>query len=512
MNYLNNIGIILESDPGLVIEDITKSTEKKVIDNRFNLIKQNIELINNKDVRFYTKLIKIISYYMDQLYDKNVEDFPSVVFDKNGEIDPQDYDEINSSDMFNLTCANKELSKELFEYVCNILEDKKNVKLDIDTLKCLLNRNPKPFDLSVEESYLYRPFDYKKLVNIIKENDTLKKSNINTDEIYQLLFDTSQLNNQDVFCGLVTPEQFNKNHQKIDKILSNCNAKSFGEITNIIRHNFDKNYDRLSFVKNRSKDKFGERLIIELLHLGVDEEDCNLIHSILIDSEIQIDYNRYYADYTGQTNLKSLIALSKKPIIIKDLLSKEQNVQNCYWHGESGIQLFRLYGIIGDYEKALTDFNDNYYYGGDYTEDFDDDFNRVGYTYGGWDYEDSVAEFVNDVCTSFNEQNTDYSVRKTLINNILNNDKVKYINLEETLSPIKKVLSDEDFKELLKNLFLKKHSGRLEFIVSEEIDDDSFLNQYVIRLANEKDIHNYLSSLSKSKTKVLRLNSDKKDN
>ena len=85
MNYLNNIGIILESDPGLVIKDITKSTEKKVIDNRFNLIKQNIKLINNKDANFYTKLIKIISYYMDQLYDKSIEDFPSVVFDKNGE-------------------------------------------------------------------------------------------------------------------------------------------------------------------------------------------------------------------------------------------------------------------------------------------------------------------------------------------------------------------------------------------------------------------------------------------
>ena len=292
----------------------------------------------------------------------------------------------------------------------------------------------------------------------------------------------------------------------IDEILNCCNAKSFVEITNIITRNLDKNFDRLAFAKNRSKDKFCEKLIIELLHYYYfTDEDCDLIHQILTDSEIQIDYDRYYADYIGQTNLKSLIALSKNPIIIKDLLSKEQNVQDYYWHGDSKIQLFRLYGIIGDYEKALVNFNEKYNYGCDYTENFDDDFNRVGYTYARCLYEDSVVGFINDVCTSFNEQNTDYSMRKVIINKILNNDKVKYFNLEETLHSIQKVLSDEDFKTLLDTLVLKRNSGKLGFIISEENSEITLLNRYVIRLASEEEVQDYLSSINK-KEKVLSLN------
>ena len=512
MNYLKNIKKILDSDAGLIIEDMSQSANKKVIDNRFFLIKQNVELVENKDDNFYYELIKIISNYINQLCDKKVEEFPRIVFDKNGKKVSQEYDKINLSDKFNLTRANKELSEKLFEYVCSILEINKDVKLDIETLKRLLNRNPKLFPLLIEESYLYRTFDYKKLINIINENGTLKKSNISIDDIYQILFDTCQLNNEDVFCGLVTPEQFSKNHQMIDEILNCCNAKSFVEITNIITRNFDKNFDRLAFAKNRSKDKFCEKLIIELLHYyHFTDEDCDLIHQILTDSEIQIDYDRYYADYIGQTNLKSLIALSKNPIIIKDLLSKEQNVQDYYWHGDSKIQLFRLYGIIGDYEKALVNFNEKYNYGCDYTENFDDDFNRVGYTYARCLYEDSVVGFINDVCTSFNEQNTDYSMRKVIINKILNNDKVKYFNLEETLHSIQKVLSDEDFKTLLDTLVLKRNSGKLGFIVSEENSEITLLNRYVIRLASEEEVQDYLSSINK-KEKVLSLNPTKKDN
>ncbi len=324
MNILEIIKNILDSEAGYVIEDVSKPKDKKVIDNRFTLIEQIVEQSENKNTNFYTKLIALISNYIDKLYDKEVNDFPITVLDKNGEEVPQDYDEFNSIDMFNLTKANKELSEKLFEYVCSILEINKDVKLDKDTLKRLLNRNPKIISLTVEESYLYRLFKHKKLIKIINQHGILKKSNISIDDIYQLLFDTCQLNNQDVFCGLVTIEQFSQNHQKIDKMLSCCSAKAFVEITNIIRHNFDKNFNRLSFAKNRSKDKFCERLIIELLHSNVNEEDCDLIHQILTDSEIQIDYDQYYADYTGQTNLKSLIALSKNPIIIKDLLSKEQ--------------------------------------------------------------------------------------------------------------------------------------------------------------------------------------------
>ena len=504
MNYLETIKRILDSDAGLIIEDMSQSTNKKVIDNRLGLIKQIVNQADNKDDKFYTRLIKLISYYINKLYNEKVEDFPSIVYDGKFKKVEQKYDELNLNDMFNLKKANEELSEKLFEYVCSILEANKDIKVDIKTLKRLLNRNPKLFSLSAERTYIYRDSNYKKLVKIMNENGTLEKSNINIDDIYQILFDTCQLNNQDVFCGLVSPEQFSQNHQKIDEMLSRVNAKAFVEITNIIRCNFDKNFDRLSFAKNRSKDNFCESLIIELLHSYAEDEDYNFIHQILTDSKIQIDYDKYYADYIGQTKLKSLIALSKNPLIIKDLLSKEQNVQDYYWHGETSIQLFRLYGIVGDYEKALTNFNKIYNYRNDYTEEFDDDFNKVGHTYAGWDYKDSIAEFINDICTSFNKQNIDYLMRKTIINEILNNDKVKYINLEETLPAVQDVLSDEDFKTLLDTLVLKRNSGNLSFIVSEEKTEYGFFNRYVIRLISEEEVHDYLSSLNnKEKTKIL---------
>ena len=110
MNFIKNIKKILDSDAGLIIEDMSQSANKKVIDNRFFLIKQNVELVKNKDDNFYYELIKIISNYINQLCDKKVEEFPRIVFDKNGKKVSQEYDKINLSDMFNLTRANKELS------------------------------------------------------------------------------------------------------------------------------------------------------------------------------------------------------------------------------------------------------------------------------------------------------------------------------------------------------------------------------------------------------------------
>ena len=180
-NTLEKIKKILDSDAGLI------NNKEKVVDNRFKLIKQNISLIENKDDDFYSELISLISNYIDKLYDSKIDDFPIVVFDENGERISQEYDTLDSRDMYNLKDANRELSESLFNYVCEILKANKNVKLDIETLKRILNRNPKLFTLSVEQDYLYRTFDYEKLVKIIKSNKTLKKSSINMDEVYQLL-------------------------------------------------------------------------------------------------------------------------------------------------------------------------------------------------------------------------------------------------------------------------------------------------------------------------------------
>lgn len=487
---------------------MSQSTEKKVVDNRLSLIKQNVELIENGDDNFYAELIKLIGNYIDQLYDKEVDDFPSIVFDENGKIISQDYDELNSHDMFNLTKANRELSVQLFEYVCDILEGNKDIKLDIETLKSLLNRNPKLFSLSVEKSYLYRTFDYKRLSKIISGNQTIEKSNISIDDIYQLLLDTCQLNNNDVFGSLVKSEQFNQNHQKIDEILTWCNAENFVAITNIIRCNFDKDFDRFSIVKKRNKNKFCENLIIQLLHWPGDKEACDLIHQILTDSEIEIDYDLYSADYIGETDLKSLIALSENKTFIKDLLGKEQNIQNYYGRGDFGIQLYILYAIIGDYEKALANFEEQYNFKYD-LDDEDENWDSSGYADGNWGYKDSLARFISSMCSSFKEDSIDYSVMINLINRIINSENVKYMNLHETLTPIQEVLSVDDFKLLVDALLEKHNSGNLGFVAVNDHED--MLTRYIISIASEDDVQNHLSLLNKKeKTNVLSIKRTKK--
>lgn len=507
MNYLESIKRLLESDPGLVIEDMQQPNIKTVVDNRFLLIKQVVDVVENKDDKFYTELVKLIANFIDQLYDKDVHGFPGVVLDEIGEIANQDYDEISSDDRFKLAEANRELSEKLFDYVCSILECNKNITLDVETLKRLLNRNPKPLTFTIEEDYLYRSFDFERLIKIINENQILERSNISIDEIYQLLLDTYQLNNDDVFRGLVKSEQFHQNHKKIDEILTWCNAKIFVELTNIIRRNFDKNFDRFAIIKQRNKDKFCERLVIELLNWRASKEDCDLIHQILTDPEIEIDYDLHSADYKGQTDLRSIIALSGNRTIIKDLLSHEQGVQNYYSHGEFVIQLYTLYAVTGDYEKALVNFEENYNFEYDLYDE-DNTWNKSGYAYGSWEYEDSLARFIRSMCTSFKESGTDYSTIINLISRILKSEKIKYINLEETLTPIREVLSDDDFKLLVDALLEKYNSGILGFLAVSDHED--LFTRYIIRIANEDEVQNELDVLNK-KEKNKKLIYAKKD-
>ena len=196
MSCLENIKRILDSDAGLIVRDISRG--KELIDNRFALIVQCIEQAENKDDSFYAKLIRLVSGYIDKLYDGET-DVPTTVFDENGKELELEYDRLSFSDRVNLNLANKYLTKKLFEYVCSILEANKDVELDVETLKRLLNRSPKKNTLSVEEELLYRPFDYKRLVEIINKNGILKKLNISVDDIYQILYETWQLNNEGVF-------------------------------------------------------------------------------------------------------------------------------------------------------------------------------------------------------------------------------------------------------------------------------------------------------------------------
>lgn len=492
---MERIKKVLNSEAGLLIENANNVSAKTIVDNRFELLKQSVDSVENKNDNFYCELIRLISDYLDKLYDSKIDDFPKTVFDKNGELIPQNYDYLSSGDIFKLRRANRDLAINLFEYVCAILEQNENIKLDRETLTKLLNRNPQLLSISVEESYLNRAFDFKKLAETINKNQTLKKSNISVDDIYQLLIDTCQIDNNNVFRLLISSKDFQENHQKLQELLTKCNGRTFVAITNIIIRNLDKNFDRLSIAKERKDNGFYEEVIISLLKSYSVEEDYNFIHMLLTDESISIDYNFDWADYFGQTSLKEIIAFSQNPTIIKDLLSKQENIQNTYWYGEAKVQLYRLYAIVGEYEKALALFQQNYNYAHDFTESFYSGFNKDGYAHGDMTYKDSLVAFIENICNSFKDKEIEYSYKRDLISRILNSENVKYINLEDILPLLQEVLTDEDFLLLLDALTEKYSDGRLGFINVDE--QDEIFARYIIKISSYEEIQNILSTFNK---------------
>lgn len=283
------------------------------------------------------------------------------------------------------------------------------------------------------------------------------------------------------------------------------------DITNIITRKLDENFDRLSIIKERKNGDFWERVIIQFLRCYLDAEEANFIHELLNDEERSIDYSLHFSDFAGQTSLRELMALSENETIIKDLLSKEENIHDYYGHGERMISLYMLYAIIGEYEQALNVFQKKYHYASGFTDDFVNGFNEDGYARGDFFYEDSLASFIEKICTSFNNKDIEYSTRVNIISRILNSENVKYINLEETLPLLKDALNDDDFSLLLDSFIEKYKSGKLGFIVVSELEE--MYSRYDIRIASDEQVQEILSKFTKKQmSKVLKQKSNKDKN
>lgn len=177
--------------------------------------------------------------------------------------------------------------------------------LDAEKLISLLDRDPK-LSSSTLDGHYYRSYNFNRLAKIMKENKTLEKSNISLDDVYQILIQTFQLNNEEVFGVLVKPEEFKQSHEAVNLALLECHANVFVEITSIIRKCFDENFDRLAVAKSRDYDNFCGKVIIELLRSNVDEEDTDFINKMLTDDSIEIDYNLHHSN----TTLKKILAHS----------------------------------------------------------------------------------------------------------------------------------------------------------------------------------------------------------
>ena len=248
---MENIKNILNSAPELLVKGNKADIKVELVDDRFEHLKQEINSLENKDDVFYAELVKLISSSFDELYNGEIKVL--IIIDKDNILTtPNDYNNICSRYDIKISRANKDFATNMFDYICDILEKNKNIKLDKETLTKLLNRNPELFTLTTEpDDYLYRLFDFKRISKILNKNQTLKKSNISTDEVYQLLIDTCQIDNQGVFGNLVSPEEFKEDNKKIVEFLGECNSKGFVDITNIIIRKLDKDFDRLSIIKKR---------------------------------------------------------------------------------------------------------------------------------------------------------------------------------------------------------------------------------------------------------------------
>lgn len=305
MDILKSIQVIINSQPGL-------NADGSIVDNRLSIIKRKVDEFEDKNNFFYYLLIKLISMKLSEIYNREFRNWIGLVLSENEELIPQPLSNINNFISSHLDYidaiqqADRDFSINLFEYVCDILENNKGIVLDVETLIRLLDRDPKLLSSTLEGAYCYRPYNFSRIAKIMKENQTLEKSNISLDDIYQILIQTFQLNNEDVFGNLVKPEEFKKNHEAIMFALLDCCANVFVEITNIIKRYLDKDFDRLAIVRLRNNDNFCGKVIIELLRSNVDEEDNDFIIKMLTDSDIEIDYSLQYSD----TTLKEILALS----------------------------------------------------------------------------------------------------------------------------------------------------------------------------------------------------------
>lgn len=281
-------------------------------------------------------------------------------------------------------------------------------------------------------------------------------------------------------------------------MLTWCNPRTFIEVTSIIIENFDKDFDRYKLIKKRNKNKFCEGIILEILSKNCNEENNKLVHKIL--SDLEIDYDYHYSDYAGESHLKSMLAFSGDREILKDLLKKEENIQNYYWHGDFHVELYNIYASLGDYEESLTIFEKEYNYTMDFTEDYNEDLERLGYTHVYWGYEDGITKFIERLNKSFKIDNIEYAKQKEIIYRILNNKEVKYINLEETLPLVEKILTEEDYQELINYLMLNHEEGELNFITTQEVEKVFY--RYKITKINEEEIEEILKEAN-CKTKKL---------
>ena len=89
---------------------------------------------------------------------------------------------------------------------------------------------------------------------------------------------------------------------------------------------------------------------------------------------------------------------------------------------------------------------------------------------------------------------------------ILNNDKTKYINLNDIIPIIKNIIQNDDLNLLLDILYKKYKNNSLGFInYSENFNSDGMFDYYIIKLETEEKVKEIINGVKEEKGKVFTL-------
>lgn len=479
---LNNVEKIMNSK-------IFISFNSETNDNRLSLISKEIESFENKDTKFYEELIKVLVKIFEEKEENSI--FRNVTDDKDNKI-------INFEEEFQLPSLgvwhiNNIFKKNIFNYICILLSENEDIVLDYETLNKLFNCHPTRMSMLPNNEYIKNNFGYKELAITLEKNQTLKKSNITPDQIYQLLIDSFHIDEKDIFTHLISVDDFNKNHEKIDEFLKHCNGRTFAIVTNIIKNNYDENYDCINLLRQKDSKVKIEDVIIASLNYS---ELYNLICELLQNKDLNINYDYNYSDYFGYSSLKDLLAISNNPTIIKELLKNKSNIKDVYQQGSTSIYLYHLYALIGEYQKALDNFNKKYI---DYPENKKD--LCCFYTTN----DDNVlTKLISNLCKSFIEKNISSSDRLTILNEFMNNDKINFI--DQSLIKIirdNNILSEQELSLFEQNLIDRYQSGNLNFIrYKTDLFSDEYGCPYKVEILNGLQVQEIFPNYNINQCKI----------
>ena len=480
---LDEIIKYLESDAFLA----KTNEEFEVYDYRLNHIKNVINKEKNKDNLYYNNLFKLIVNKLDYLLEK--EYLYGFSYNSKGIKSPQN--DTNREEKRQLIRANITFAQNLFSFLCELLENNKNIVLDIQILKKLFNRGSKESSLYVDSFEITKPFSFRKMAEIISNNKMITKMELNTDNIYQFLIDTHQLHDESIFNSFISKEQFLNNHLKIDEVLKTCNAKTFYIITSNILHNYDENFDIFKYLKERHSNEFCENYMFEALKDKLDIKLEPVIYTIMTNPSIKIDYNKRYDDFVGQTNLKSLIAYNGSKRMVINLLSDKNNIEDYYYQGENKLPLYIVLTRIGDLDHAIKVFDRIYDGEKEYVNEDNRDLEKYGYRRLDIDSYSKRDNLIRLLMEMFKSNNgIMFEIRMDFVKKILSNKKIKYVDIDGVVEILKDYLLDEDFAEICRNLLERRNKKEIEFIKIGELERyESPISIYYARIMDNNDIN-----------------------